>query len=74
MGSTKTEALKTVLNDEVEKTMVDLTPMARLGEVEDISACALYLASPASAYLTGDIIQVNGGLNSLNMKMPRAFD
>ena len=74
VGSTKTEALKTVLNDEVEKTMVDLTPMARLGEVEDISACALYLASPASAYLTGDIIQVNGGLNSLNMKMPRAFD
>ncbi len=74
VGSTKTEALNTVLTPEIEQTMVDLTPMARLGEVEDISACALYLASPASAYLTGDIIQVNGGLNSLNMKMPRAFD
>ncbi len=74
VGSTKTEALNTVLTPQIEKDMVDLTPMNRLGEVEDISACALYLASPASAYLTGDIIQVNGGLNSLNMKMPRAFD
>jgi 7-alpha-hydroxysteroid dehydrogenase len=54
--------------------MVRLTPMARLGEVEDISACALYLASPASAYLTGDVIAVNGGLNALNMQMPGAFD
>lgn len=74
VGSTKTEALKTILNDEIEKAMVELTPMARLGEVEDIAACALYLASPAASYLTGDIIGVNGGLNALNMKMPRAFD
>lgn len=74
VGSTRTEALKTVLNDDIEKTMVELTPMGRLGEVEDIAACALYLASPAASYLTGDIIGVNGGLNALNMKMPRAFD
>lgn len=74
VGSTRTEALKTVLNDDIEKAMVELTPMARLGEVEDIAACALYLASPAASYLTGDIIGVNGGLNALNMKMPRAFD
>lgn len=74
VGSTKTDALKTVLNDEIEKAMVDLTPMARLGEVEDIAACALYLASPAASYLTGDIIGVNGGMNMINMRMPRAFD
>ncbi|MGI9292397.1 MAG: glucose 1-dehydrogenase [Pseudomonadales bacterium] len=74
VGSTKTEALNTVLSPEIEKTMVELTPMARLGEVEDIAACALYLASPASSYLTGDVVQVNGGLNALNMQMPRAFE
>ena len=73
VGSTKTEALKTVLSPEIEKTMVDLTPMARLGEVEDISACALYLASPAAAYLTGEVVGVNGGLTTLNLPMPRAF-
>ncbi len=73
VGSTKTEALNTVLTPEIEQTMVQLTPMGRLGEVEDIAACALYLASPAASYLTGDIIGVNGGLNALNMTMPRAF-
>jgi len=73
VGSTKTEALNTVLTPEIENTMVHLTPMGRLGEVEDISACALYLAAPASAYLTGDVIGVNGGLTTLNLPMPRAF-
>lgn len=74
VGSTKTSALDTVLTPAVEKTMVELTPMARLGEVEDIAACALYLAAPASAYMTGEILGANGGLNMLNMQMPRAFD
>lgn len=74
VGSTKTEALNVVLTGDVEKTMVELTPMARLGEVEDIAACALYLASPAASYITGEIVGVTGGLNALNMKMPRAFD
>ncbi len=73
VGSTKTSALDTVLTPEIEQAMVDLTPMNRLGEVEDISACALYLAAPASGYLTGDVLQVNGGLQTLNMIMPRAF-
>jgi 7-alpha-hydroxysteroid dehydrogenase len=73
VGSTRTEALKTVLSPEIERTMVAMTPMARLGEVEDIAACALYLASPAAAYLTGDIVGVNGGLTTLNLPMPRAF-
>jgi len=74
VGSIKTEALGTVLTPEIEQQMVDLTPMGRLGEVEDIAACALYLASPAASYVTGEIYGVNGGLVALNMKMPGAFD
>ena len=73
VGSTKTEALNSVLTPEIEKTMTDLTPMARLGEVEDIALGALYLASPAANYVTGEILGVNGGLTRLNMDMPRAF-
>lgn len=73
VGSTKTDALNTVLTPEVEKTMVELTPMARLGEVEDIALGALYLCSPAASYVTGDILGVNGGLERLNMQMPRAW-
>jgi 7-alpha-hydroxysteroid dehydrogenase len=52
--------------------MVGMTPMGRLGEVEDISACALYLASPAASYVTGEIYGVNGGLIAINFPMPRA--
>ncbi|MEH6584059.1 MAG: glucose 1-dehydrogenase [Halioglobus sp.] len=73
VGSTKTDALNTVLTDEIEQTMVELTPMARLGEVEDVALGALYLCSPAASYVTGDILNVNGGLERLNMQMPRAW-
>lgn len=73
VGSTKTDALNTVLTDQIEKTMVDLTPMARLGEVEDIALGALYLCSQAGSYVTGEILGVNGGLERLNMQMPRAW-
>jgi len=72
VGSIKTTALNTVLTPEIEQRMVEMTPMGRLGEVEDIAACALYLASPAASYVTGEIYGVNGGLVGLNMKMPRA--
>ena len=61
VGSTRTSALDSVLTPEIEQAMVDLTPMGRLGEVEDIALGALYLCSPAAAYVTGDVLGVNGG-------------
>lgn len=73
VGSTRTDALNTVLTGEVEKTMEELTPMGRLGEVEDIALGALYLCSPAASYVTGEILGVNGGMERLNMQMPRAW-
>ena len=73
VGSTRTDALNTVLTPEIEQTMVDLTPMARLGEVEDIAMGALYLCSEAASYVTGEILGVNGGMERLNMQMPRAW-
>jgi 7-alpha-hydroxysteroid dehydrogenase len=44
--------------------MIKNTPLKRLGEVEDIAAAALYLATPASAWVTGKIIEVDGGAES----------
>lgn len=38
------------------------TPVGRLGETRDIALAALYLASPASAYVTGKILDVDGGM------------
>lgn len=38
-------------------------PLSRFGEPEDVAGLALYLASPASAYVTGSVFVVDGGLN-----------
>jgi len=73
VGSTRTDALAGVLTPEMEKIMVDMTPMGRLGEVEDIAACALYLASPAAAYVTGEVCGVAGGIVSSNLPIPRSY-
>ena len=35
------------------------------------AACALYLASPAAAYVTGEVIGVNGGIVTSQVTMPR---
>ncbi len=72
VGSVETEALGTILDDRTRQIMIDKTPLARLGQVEDIAACALFLASPASSYVTGEIYGVNGGLVALNFDMPRS--
>jgi len=71
VGSVETEALATILDDATRQSMIDQTPLARLGQVEDIAACALFLASPAASYVTGEIYGVNGGLTGLNFQMPR---
>lgn len=60
-GAIRTAALATVLTPEVEKTMLKHTPLARLGEGTDIAAAALYLAAPASAWVSGQVLTVSGG-------------
>jgi len=40
------------------------TPLKCLGTPQDIAAAALYLASPASAWVTGKVIDVDGGADS----------
>jgi 7-alpha-hydroxysteroid dehydrogenase len=62
VGATRTEALSFVTAmPGVEEGMVAKTPMARLGEPEDIALAVLYLASPASAWVTGQVLAVDGG-------------
>ena len=44
-----------------EAEVLNQVPLRRRGEVEDISEAALYLASDASKYVTGAVLDVNGG-------------
>lgn len=60
-GSIRTDALAPFLTPDREASMLERTPLARLGEVEDIAAAVLFLASPASAWITGKILGVDGG-------------
>ena len=48
-------------NPEVQSAMARVMPMHRVGVPEDIKGLALFLASPASAYLTGQQITIDGG-------------
>jgi 7-alpha-hydroxysteroid dehydrogenase len=60
-GAIKTDALASVLNPDVEKTMLKHTPLGRLGEPQDIAYAALFLCSPASAWVSGQVLTVSGG-------------
>lgn len=68
-GSIETDALGSVLDDEMRATMTSLTPLARLGRVEDIAAAVLYLASDAGSFMTGKVLEVDGGLRIPNLPL-----
>lgn len=71
VGGVATEALGVVLTNEALREQFNAnTPMKRPGTVEDIAACALYLASPASGWVTGKILQVDGGTECPAMSVP----
>ncbi|MBO3116379.1 glucose 1-dehydrogenase [Winogradskyella sp. DF17] len=60
-GATKTSALAKVLTPEIERKMLQGTPIKRLGEVEDIAGAVLYFAAPVSEWVSGQVLFVNGG-------------
>lgn len=66
VGSVETSALTPFLDDDARAKMEALTPMRRLGQVEDIAAAALYLASDASSFVTGKVLEVDGGTERTN--------
>lgn len=66
VGAVETSALAPFLTDELRAAMSAKTPMARIGTVEDIAACVLYLSSPASAWVTGKVFEVDGGTEAHN--------
>ena len=51
--------------DSAEKIIMEMTPMKRLGTDFDLKGLAVLLASDASAYLTGQIVAVDGGFVSM---------
>ena len=56
-------AMTQSLPEEVRKEWCNKIPLRRGGTVEDIANCATFLASDMSSYISGQVIQVDGGMN-----------
>jgi 3-oxoacyl-[acyl-carrier protein] reductase len=50
------------ISDEMRALMLQNTPLGRLGEPEDIAGAVRFLCSDAAAYITGEVLLVDGGL------------
>ena len=51
-----------VLPEDVRKKMLDLIPLSRFGQPEDVANVVLFLASDAASYMTGQVLPVCGGM------------
>ncbi len=70
-GSILTSALQIVASNDAIRTEIETkTPLHHFGEPEDIAAAALYLVSPAGKYLTGKVLEPDGGLIIPNLDLP----
>jgi 7-alpha-hydroxysteroid dehydrogenase len=71
VGGVATKGLEVVLTDDALRAQFEAnTPMHRPGQPEDIACAALYLASPASSWVTGKILQVDGGTERPSVDVP----
>ncbi len=71
VGGVATQSLEIVLTDDALRAQFEAnTPMHRPGAPEDIACAALYLASPASSWVTGKVFQVDGGTEAPSITVP----
>lgn len=61
-GVVKTDMVKENVSDEMKIGLLRMTPLGKMAEPKDLAGIYLYLASDASNFTTGTIIQIDGGL------------
>ncbi|HEX3592750.1 MAG TPA: SDR family oxidoreductase [Pseudonocardiaceae bacterium] len=70
VGSVATSALQIVMdNDEIRGRMERATPLRRIGDAEDAAAAVLFLVSPAGGFVTGKVLEVDGGTEAPNLDL-----
>jgi 3-oxoacyl-[acyl-carrier protein] reductase len=55
-------AMTQALSEQVRADLAKQIPLGRLGSSEDVANAVRFLASPAAAYITGQVVHVNGGM------------
>src|SRR5262245_19911086 len=60
-GYIATDMVKAVAKDVLEKNILPLIPIGRLGEPEEIARCVVFLASDDAGLITGSTLTANGG-------------
>ena len=70
VGAVRTSALELVVaSPELSARIEAATPLRRIGDPEDVAAAVIYLSSPAGRYLTGKLIEVDGGIQQPNLDL-----
>jgi 7-alpha-hydroxysteroid dehydrogenase len=70
VGAAATSALDIVLTDDGLRTQMErATPLRRIGDPQEVAAAVVFLASPASGYITGKILEVDGGIERPNLDL-----
>jgi len=70
VGAVATSALDIVLTDDTLRGRMErATPLGRIGDPADVAAAVVFLASPAGGYITGKIIEVDGGIDRPNLDL-----
>jgi 7-alpha-hydroxysteroid dehydrogenase len=70
VGAVATSALDIVLTDEALRAQMErATPLGRIGDPDDVAAAVVFLASPAAGYITGKVIEVDGGIEAPNLDL-----
>ena len=60
-GYIGTEMVRAIAPEVLEKRILPLIPVGRLGEPEEVARCVVFLASDSAGFITGSTLTVNGG-------------
>ena len=61
-GIIETDMVRSSVKDETKKRLIEMAPLKRIGQPDDLAGIYVHLASDESLYTTGTIVSVDGGL------------